>query len=253
VRSWPWPRPPDRGWQADRDGSEEGRPRADRQVQWTDVKIDGTEYTILREDDVLACGVGKKVVSELTARGSQCEPLSAEPFREAFMAAKQLLFSGGPAGHPQGVEILARRSSHASARGDAMSCWTRSGARPRSPRTAFTVAKEIGAGRAVPQQWRSDGARGRLEDVRRRGRRHTTRTVLAESIFREGLKNVTAGSSPKYIKPASTGRGVRHRRAQKLSKPVRTTRRSRQVATISANSDTVMGGGGGGGGGGRAR
>src|SRR5438445_4610731 len=70
----------------------------------------------------------------------------------------------------------------------------------------------------------------------------TTATVLAESIFREGLKNVTAGSSPMYIK-----RGIDRavdmvvEELKKLSKTVKENKEIEQVATISANSDTFIG------------
>jgi len=70
----------------------------------------------------------------------------------------------------------------------------------------------------------------------------TTATVLAESIFREGLKNVTAGSSPMYIK-----RGIDKavnsvtEELKKLSRTVKENREIEQVATISANSDTIVG------------
>jgi chaperonin GroEL len=66
--------------------------------------------------------------------------------------------------------------------------------------------------------------------------------VLAESIFREGLKNVTAGSSPMYIK-----RGIDKAvevvtdELKKLSKTVKDNKEIEQVATISANSDNVIG------------
>jgi chaperonin GroEL len=43
----------------------------------------------------------------------------------------------------------------------------------------------------------SAGPRGRFQDLQCRRRWHnTTATVLAEAIFREGLKNVTAGANP---------------------------------------------------------
>jgi chaperonin GroEL len=70
----------------------------------------------------------------------------------------------------------------------------------------------------------------------------TTATVLAESIFREGLKNVTAGSSPIAIK-----RGIDKAvltviaELKKLSKPVKESKEIEQVASISANSDASIG------------
>jgi chaperonin GroEL len=70
----------------------------------------------------------------------------------------------------------------------------------------------------------------------------TTATILAEAIFREGLKNVTAGSNPMGIK-----RGIEKAVAsildelKKLSKPVKDRKEISQVATISANSDASIG------------
>jgi chaperonin GroEL len=69
----------------------------------------------------------------------------------------------------------------------------------------------------------------------------TTATVLAQSIFREGLKNVTAGSNPMDLK-----RGIDIAVAtivdelHKLSKPVR-GKMIAQVGTISANGDETIG------------
>ena len=70
----------------------------------------------------------------------------------------------------------------------------------------------------------------------------TTATVLTESIYREGLKNVTAGANPMDLK-----RGVEMAVAcateqlQKMSKKVKDRSEISQVATISANGDTTIG------------
>jgi chaperonin GroEL len=70
----------------------------------------------------------------------------------------------------------------------------------------------------------------------------TTATVLAEAIFREGLRNVTAGSNPMYIK-----RGIEKavtavvEELKNLSKSVKDRSQIMQVATISANGDTEIG------------
>jgi len=70
----------------------------------------------------------------------------------------------------------------------------------------------------------------------------TTATILAESIYREGLKNVTAGRNPMDLK-----RGVEKAVAavvgqlHKLSKSVKDRTEISQVATISANSDAAIG------------
>jgi chaperonin GroEL len=70
----------------------------------------------------------------------------------------------------------------------------------------------------------------------------TTATVLAEAIYREGLKNVSAGSNPVYLK-----RGIdiavqaAVNELAKIKKDVETSEQIRQVATVSANWDTKIG------------
>ncbi|HEU4906541.1 MAG TPA: chaperonin GroEL, partial [Solirubrobacterales bacterium] len=69
----------------------------------------------------------------------------------------------------------------------------------------------------------------------------TTATVLAQAIYREGSKNVTAGANPMELK-----RGIEAAveavtdELQKLSKPVK-GKMIAQVGTISANSDETIG------------
>ncbi|MCK5109998.1 MAG: chaperonin GroEL [Arcobacteraceae bacterium] len=70
----------------------------------------------------------------------------------------------------------------------------------------------------------------------------TTATILAHSIFKEGLRNVTAGANPVQLK-----RGMDKACAQilaelkEISRPVADKKEIAQVATISANSDTAIG------------
>jgi len=70
----------------------------------------------------------------------------------------------------------------------------------------------------------------------------TTATVLAQAIFREGIKNVTAGANPMAIK-----RGVERavekvvEEIKKLSKPLPGKTEISQVASISANNDKAIG------------
>ncbi len=70
----------------------------------------------------------------------------------------------------------------------------------------------------------------------------TTATVLAEAIFREGLKNVTAGGNPMSLKrgiDAAVEAAVEA--LKKLSKPVKEKKEIAQVATIAANHDITIG------------
>ncbi len=70
----------------------------------------------------------------------------------------------------------------------------------------------------------------------------TTATILAHSIFKEGLRNVTAGANPVQLK-----RGMDKASEQilielkKIARVVDTKEQIAQVATISANSDTAIG------------
>lgn len=70
----------------------------------------------------------------------------------------------------------------------------------------------------------------------------TTATLLAEAIYSEGLKNVTAGANPMVLK-----KGIEHAvevvvsELKKLSKPIKDIKEIIQVATISANGDTEIG------------
>src|SRR6185312_3917821 len=70
----------------------------------------------------------------------------------------------------------------------------------------------------------------------------TTATVLAEGIYREGLKNVTAGSNPIFLK-RGIDKAVAAAVAElaKVSKKVSEREEIRQVATVSANWDDTIG------------
>jgi len=70
----------------------------------------------------------------------------------------------------------------------------------------------------------------------------TTATILGESIFKEGLKNVTAGANPMALR-----RGIDKaveavvNELKKLSKPVKDKKEISQIATIASNNDRVIG------------
>src|ERR1700704_3362928 len=70
----------------------------------------------------------------------------------------------------------------------------------------------------------------------------TTATVLAEAIYREGLKSVTAGASP-----ISLQRGIQKavdavvEHLAKIAKKVKDKEEIKQVATVSANWDSTIG------------
>ncbi|MCF7975110.1 MAG: chaperonin GroEL [Phycisphaerae bacterium] len=70
----------------------------------------------------------------------------------------------------------------------------------------------------------------------------TTATIMAESIFLEGLKNITAGANPMQVK-----RGIEKAvdaivtQLHKISTPVESSKQIEQVATCSANQDSEIG------------
>lgn len=113
---------------------------------------------------------------------------------------------------------------------------------PTITKDGVTVAKEID----LKDLYENMGAQmvkevaSKTSDVAGDGT--TTATILAESIFREGLKNVTAGHNPMALK-----RGIEKavasvvKELEKQSKKVKNREEISSVATISANSDHTIG------------
>ena len=113
---------------------------------------------------------------------------------------------------------------------------------PTVTKDGVTVAKEV----ELPNAFENMGAQmvrevaSKTNDVAGDGT--TTATILGEAIYREGLKNVTAGANPQAVK-----RGIDKAAAAAveaiaaLSKKVSTNDEIAQVATISANGDTEIG------------
>ena len=113
---------------------------------------------------------------------------------------------------------------------------------PAVTKDGVTVAKEI----ELKDPYANMGAQ-MVKDVASKtndvaGDGTTTATVLAEAIYREGLKNVTAGANPMELK-----RGIDKAVAAvtdeltKMSKKVSSREQIAQVATISANGDSTIG------------
>src|ERR1700689_1683113 len=113
---------------------------------------------------------------------------------------------------------------------------------PTITKDGVTVAKEI----ELEDPYENMGAQlvrevaSKTSDVAGDGT--TTATVLAESIFREGLRNVTAGANP-----TSLQRGIQKAveaivaELAKISRKVSDRTEIAQVATVSANWDTTIG------------
>jgi chaperonin GroEL len=159
------------------------------------------------------------------------------------MAAKQLLFSEQARQKIlEGVEILARAVKVTLGPRGRNVILDKKWGSPTITKDGVTVAKEI----ELDEPYHNMGAQmvrevaSKTSDVAGDGT--TTATVLAEAIFREGLKNVTAGSSPMAIK-----RGIDKAvetvvaELKKLSRPVKENKEIQQVATISANGDSSIG------------
>jgi chaperonin GroEL len=112
---------------------------------------------------------------------------------------------------------------------------------PTITKDGVTVAKEI----ELKDPMENLGARmvrevaSKTSDVAGDGT--TTATVLAQAIFREGIKNVTAGGNPMDLKRGiDRAVGAVVEELKKLSKPVK-GKMIAQVGTISANNDEEIG------------
>ena len=159
------------------------------------------------------------------------------------MAAKQLLFSEQARAQVlAGVEQLARAVKVTLGPRGRNVVLDKKWGSPTVTKDGVMVAKEI----ELDDPYQNIGAQmvrevaSKTSDVAGDGT--TTATVLAEAIFKEGLKNVAAGSSPMSIK-----RGIDKAvvvvvaELKKLSRPVKENKEIEQIATISANSDNVIG------------
>ena len=160
------------------------------------------------------------------------------------MSAKQLLFKE-EARHAvlDGVEMLAKAVKVTLGPKGRNVVIDKKWGSPTITKDGVTVAKEI----ELEEPYRNMGAQmvrevaSKTSDVAGDGT--TTATVLTESIFREGLKNVTAGANPMALK-RGIEKSVESITAElaKQSKTVRVSpSRSRTWAAISANGDETIG------------
>jgi chaperonin GroEL len=113
---------------------------------------------------------------------------------------------------------------------------------PNVTKDGVTVAKEI----ELEDRFENLGAQmlkevaSKTSDVAGDGT--TTATVLAQAIYREGIKMVAAGASPMDLK-----RGIEAaveavvKKLKELSKPTKDKKEIAQVGTISANNDSTIG------------
>ncbi len=113
---------------------------------------------------------------------------------------------------------------------------------PTITKDGVTVAKEID----LEDKFENMGAQmvkevaSKTSDVAGDGT--TTATILAESIYREGLKTVTAGANPMEVK-----KGIEKavdkvvETLKTLSTPIKSSKEIAQVGTVSANNDETIG------------
>jgi len=159
------------------------------------------------------------------------------------MAAKQLQFDEH-ARHAllRGVEKLSRAvKATLGPRGRNVVLDKKFGS-PTITKDGVTVAKEI----ELEDPYENIGAQlvrevaSKTSDIAGDGT--TTATVLAEAIYKEGLKNVTAGANPTCLQ-----RGIQKavdaitEELARISKKVKDKEEIKQVATVSANWDTTIG------------
>ena len=159
------------------------------------------------------------------------------------MAAKQLQFDEA-ARHAllRGVEKLARAVKATLGPAGRNVILDKKFGSPTITKDGVTVAKEI----ELEDPYENMGAQlvrevaSKTSDIAGDGT--TTATVLAESIYKEGLKNVTAGANP-----TSLQRGIQKAvdalvtELTRISKKVKDRTEIAQVATVSANWDSAIG------------
>jgi chaperonin GroEL len=159
------------------------------------------------------------------------------------MAAKQLLFDES-ARHAllRGVEKLSKAVKATLGPAGRNVVLDKKFGSPTITKDGVTVAKEI----ELEDPYENIGAQlvrevaSKTSDIAGDGT--TTATVLAESIYREGLKNVTAGANPTELK-RGIDRAVEAivEELASISKKVKDKEDIRQVATVSANWDKTIG------------
>ena len=159
------------------------------------------------------------------------------------MAAKQLLFDEAARQKIlRGVELLSKAVKVTLGPKGRNVVIDKKFGSPTVTKDGVTVAKEV----ELPDPYENMGAQMVKEVASKTsdaaGDGTTTATVLAEAIYREGLKNVTACSNPIYLK-RGIDKAVEASVAElaKISKKGSDREEIRQVATVSANWDETIG------------
>jgi len=159
------------------------------------------------------------------------------------MAAKKIAFSTeAREAIRQGVEKLAKAVKITLGPCGRNVVLEKSFGSPTVTKDGVTVAKEI----ELEDSYENMGAQMVKEVASKTsnvaGDGTTTATILAESIFKEGLKNITAGANPMQVK-----QGIEKaveaivKNLQDMSIPIESAKQIEQVGTCSANQDTEIG------------
>src|SRR5436190_12230102 len=159
------------------------------------------------------------------------------------MAAKQLIFDEtARQALLRGVQKLSRAVKATLGPKGRNVVFSRKFGSPTITKDGVTVAKEIeleDSRESMGAQMVREVASKTSDDA---GDGTTTATILAEAIFREGLKYVTSGANPIGMQ-----RGINKAVAadveqlDKIAKKVKDKAEIKQVATVSANWDTAIG------------
>jgi len=159
------------------------------------------------------------------------------------MAAKQLIFDEAARQKIlRGVELLSRAVKVTLGPKGRNVVIDKKFGSPTVTKDGVTVAKEI----ELADSYENIGAQlvkevaSKTNDAAGDGT--TTATVLAEAVYKEGLKHVTAGANPIYLK-RGIDKAVEAAVAElaRVSKKVNDREEIRQVATVSANWDDTIG------------
>src|SRR5438093_12200740 len=159
------------------------------------------------------------------------------------MAAKQILYSeNARASILRGVNQLADAVKATLGPKGRNAILDKKFGAPLITKDGVTVAKEI----ELKDPYESMGAQlvrevaSKTSDVAGDGT--TTATVLAQAVYREGVKNITAGANPMDIKRGiDKAVDVVVEELKKLSKPCKSKKEISQIGTISANNDATIG------------
>ena len=156
--------------------------------------------------------------------------------------AKEIRFQDGKAALLKGVDALANAVKVTLGPKGRNVIIDKSFGSPTVTKDGVTVAKEI----ELEDKFENMGAQmvkevaSKTSDVAGDGT--TTATVLAQAIYREGIKLVTAGHNPMELK-----RGIDKavekiiENLKKQSKPIKDQKEIAQVGSISANNDSTIG------------